>query len=282
MSKINVLVVGLPGNMASGVATEITKQPDMNLITKALTGPGILAPSTTIEGIEIQLFQPPDHRNILEEVKRDFPDMIAVDFAAPKIKTSEEKESINNLVRLYAELSIPSVIGATGRDENVMRELIENSETCAVIAPNMGKQIVAFQAMMEYAANTFPDVFKGYTLEIKESHQKSKVDTSGTAKAMVKYFNKLGIPFTPEQIVMIRDPAEQLKLGVPEEYLNGHGWHTYTLRSPDRTVLFQFTHNVNGRMIYRFGALDAIRYLHKKVNEGCKGVVYTMIDVLRG
>ena len=45
---------------------------------------------------------------------------------------------------------------------------------------------------------------------------------------------------------------------------------------------FEFTHNVNGRDIYAKGTLDAISYLYKRVEEGVKGRMFTMIDVLKG
>jgi len=67
--------------------------------------------------------------------------------------------------------------------------------------------------MMGFAAKTLPDLFKGYSLKLVESHQDRKIDTSGTAKAMVEQpdgspgiFNQLGVPFKKEQIEMIRDP----------------------------------------------------------------------------
>jgi 4-hydroxy-tetrahydrodipicolinate reductase len=38
------------------------------------------------------------------------------------------------------------------------------------------------------------------------------------------------------QIEKVRDPTEQIqKMGVPEEYLGGHAFHTYSLTSPDHT-----------------------------------------------
>ncbi len=111
-----------------------------------------------------------------------------------------------------------------------LEEAVRTSSTSAIIAPNMAKQIVGFQAMMEYAANTFPDLFKGYSLEIKESHQKGKADTSGTAKAMVRYFTSLGLGFGEGDIKKERDPDTQKTIwGIPEEFLEGHGWHTYSL-----------------------------------------------------
>ena len=57
-------------------------------------------------------------------------------------------------------------------------------------------QVVAFQAMMEMMAEEFPGAFAGYTLEVTESHQASKADTSGTAKAVVASFQKLGLDFS--------------------------------------------------------------------------------------
>ena len=137
--------------------------------------------------------------------------------------------------------------------------------------------------MMEYAAKTFPDLFKGYSLSIKESHQKGKADTSGTAKAMTGYFNALGTPYLETDIIKERDPETQKTVwGIPEKYLTGHGWHTYSLVSNDKTVRFEFSHNVNGRDVYVQGTLDAVLYLSKKMEEGASGKVFTMIDVLKG
>ena len=148
---------------------------------------------------------------------------------------------------------------------------------------NIAKQIVGFQAMMEYASKTFPDLFKGYSLTIKESHQKGKADTSGTAKAMTGYFNALGTPYLENDIKKERDPETQKVVwGIPKKYLTGHGWHTYSLVSDDKTVRFEFTHNVNGRDVYVQGTLDAVLYLSKKIKEGATGKVFTMIDVLKG
>jgi len=160
---------------------------------------------------------------------------------------------------------------------------VKASSIAAVIAPNMAKQIVAFQAMMAYAAETFPDAFKGYTLEIRESHQKGKADTSGTARAMVTYFNKLGIPYSENDIRKERDPeVQQGRLRIPADFLGGHAWHTYTLISKDGTVRFEFTHNVNGRDVYASGTKDALIFLKQKVAAGEKGKVYSMIEVLKG
>ena len=66
---------------------------------------------------------------------------------------------------------------------------------------------MAFQATMELMADNFPGAFAGYRLEVTESHQRTKVDTSGTAKAVVESFRKLGAPFSEARARGLRTPA---------------------------------------------------------------------------
>jgi 4-hydroxy-tetrahydrodipicolinate reductase len=49
--------------------------------------------------------------------------------------------------------------------------------------------------MMQLMAENFPGVFSGYELSVVESHQRNKADTSGTAKAVVQSFSKMGLDF---------------------------------------------------------------------------------------
>jgi len=275
MNRIRVMVNGIPGNMASNVARHILADGRFDLISQSLTGPEITEGEHSIGSVTIRLIHPDVREQAITEiVEREGP-FISVDYTHPS--------AVNGNAELYSRQGLPFVMGTTGGDRKHLEDTVCSSSIPAVIAPNMAKQIVGFQAMMEWTANTFPDLFKGYSLEIKESHQKGKADTSGTAKAMVGYFNNLGVPFSEEDIRKERDPEVQKTVwGIPEEHLAGHGWHTYSLVSNDRTVSFEFSHNVNGRDVYAKGTLDAITYLHNKVQEGAKGRVYTMIDVLKG
>jgi 4-hydroxy-tetrahydrodipicolinate reductase len=261
--------------MSTKAAEHILQDSNLKLIPYALTGPEIEATETQIASEAVRLIKPDERQQMIESIKKAEGMVVCVDYTHPS--------AVNDNAAFYCENGLPFVMGTTGGDRTRLVETVQKSETAAVIAPNMAKQIVAFQAMMEYAAETFPDVFKGYSLEIKESHQQGKADTSGTAKAMIGYFNRLGSPFTKDQIRMERDPeVQRSEWGIPEAYLSGHGWHTYSLRSEDGTVFFQFTHNVNGRDIYARGTLDAIHYLAKKIDQAAKGRVFTMIDVLKG
>ena len=275
MERIRVMVNGIPGNMAVNVAKHVINDSVFELIPHALTGPEITETEYTVDSVTIRLIHPEECEKAIAEIKEKENYFISVDYTHPS--------AVNSNSRFYCKHNLPFVMGTTGGDRKLLEDTVRSSSIPAVIAQNMAKQIVGFQAMMEYAAKTFPGLFKGYSLEIKESHQKGKADTSGTAKAMIGYFNELGLTFSKDDIIMERDPEIQKNVwGIPEEYLGGHGWHTYILVSGDRTVRFVFSHNVNGRDVYAKGTLDAISYLDKKARDGVKGMVFTMIDVLRG
>ncbi|MFA5962049.1 MAG: dihydrodipicolinate reductase C-terminal domain-containing protein [Parcubacteria group bacterium] len=275
--QIVVMVNGLPGKMAGEVCNQIVKADKIRypfkLYESSLTGLEISAFSFTVDdGFTINLFTPGERSQLVKGMTwykdRSF---IVVDFSHPSAVIENAK--------FYCFHKIPFIMETTGGDQKKLVEMVKASQTCAVIAPNMAKEVVTFLAMMEFATKNFPGVFRGYTLRIEESHQNGKVDTSGTAKAMAGYFNSLGIPFFPSQIEKVRNPKKQRAMGVPEKALSAHGWHTYSLRSPDGSVFFQFTHNVNGREVYALGTLDAINFLAKNIQPGA---VYSMADVLIG
>ena len=275
MEPIKVMANGLPGNMSRVVAEHVSTDKRFELIPVSLTGPEITDLDMQLTGIAVKLVTPDAREEAIADIISSNRLFISVDFTHPS--------AVNENAMFYCRHNLPFVMGTTGGDHLQLVNTVEGSKTSAVIAPNMAKQIVGFQAMMEHAAQSFPRLFQGYTLEVRESHQKEKADTSGTAKAMVKYFNDLGIAFTEENIFKERDPERQKKTwGIPEEALPGHGWHTYSLVSADKTVRLEFTHNVNGRIVYALGTLDAVSFLYQKLREGSKAKVYSMIDVLMG
>lgn len=225
-------------------------------------------------GKEIQVHGLSDRESVLASVFDKYPNMIIVDYTVPA--------AVNGNAELYSKVGVPFVMGTTGGDRVRLHETVENSNVYAVISPQMGKQVVAFLAAMEIMAEQFPGAFSGYSLQVLESHQAGKLDTSGTAKAVISCFQKLGVSFDKDQIQMIRDPKQQIEMvGVPEEHLLGHAFHMYHLTSPDQTVSFEFQHNVCGRSIYAEGTVDAVLFLSKKVQSKADKCIYNMIDVLR-
>ncbi|KAL2336121.1 hypothetical protein Fmac_010567 [Flemingia macrophylla] len=223
---------------------------------------------------EFLVHGPSDRESVLASVLDKYPNLIVVDYTVPS--------AVNGNAELYCKVGVPFVMGTTGGDRDLLHKTVEDSKIYAVISPQMGKQVVAFLAAMEIMAEQFPGAFSGYSLQVLESHQASKVDASGTAKAVISCFNKLGVSFDMDQIKLIRDPRQQLEMvGVPEEHLSGHAFHMYHLTSPDDTVTFEFQHNVCGRSIYAEGTVDAVLFLAKKIEQKDHKRVYNMIDVLR-
>lgn len=274
MNPIKLMVNGLPGNMAALVALNAARDERFELLPYSLTGPEITDTHQRIGDREIRLVLPDQKTDLLARIKAEAGDFITIDYTHPS--------AANANAQFYCDENLPFIMGTTGGDRENLAATVTASAIPAVIAPNMAKQIVGFQAMMAYAAEQFPGLFNGYSLEISESHQNGKADTSGTAKAMVAYFNRLGTPMDEADIKKERTPqTQQDSWGIPAEFLSGHAWHTYTLNSADKTVKFEFTHNVNGRDVYALGTLDAAVYLQAKVAAGVKSRVFSMMDVLK-
>jgi 4-hydroxy-tetrahydrodipicolinate reductase len=227
--------------------------------------------------VEIRSVLDGDAGATLDELKSKYPGMIVVDYTLPA--------AVNANASLYVKHGTPFVMGTTGGDRESLADEVRASRLPAVIAPQMGKQVVAFQAAMRLMAENFPGAFTGYTLTVTESHQSSKVDTSGTAKAIVQSFNDLGCGFDIEDARLVRDEPTQLgEMRVPKEHLLGHAFHTYKLTSPDGSVGFEFQHNVCGRSIYAEGTVDAALFLAQKTQSATspgEETLFDMIDVLK-
>jgi len=273
-SEVTVMMNGLPGAMGHEISQCCLRR-GLAIAPVAMTGPNMPAECEVKEGgksTKVRLVAPAEHKAALAQAKKDFKNLIVIDFTGPP--------AVNPNSDIYTSLQVPYVMGTTGGDREKLMKVTKDSGTYALIAPNMCKQIVAFQAMMEKISAEFPGAFGGYKLDITESHQSTKADTSGTAKAMVGSFNGLGVPFGVDQINKIRVPAKQKEFGVPESALDGHAWHTYTLTSDDGSVEFQFKHNVCGRRTYAEGVVDGVMFLAEKIKAGTEKRIFNMIDVL--
>jgi 4-hydroxy-tetrahydrodipicolinate reductase len=264
-----LLVNGLPGKMAEAVVVAAQKR-GIEVLPYSFTGEAVDLDSVQVGDLEMKLVKP-SQRESLDLSK--YENLIVVDYTHPT--------AVNGNSEYYVSKKLPFVMGTTGGDRDALKELLASGANWSVIAPNMGKQIVALQTMLDNMAKSFPGLYKGYSLEVVEAHQSHKADTSGTAKAIVGSFNEMGIEFDVEQIEMLRDRESQLAFKVPEEHLPGHAFHTYTLTSPDGTVQFEFKHNVCGRSFYAEGTVDACVFLDSEITKGTTPRHLDMMDVLR-
>lgn len=274
MNPIQIMVNGLPGRMARAVVKAALEQSEVfQVVPQSLCGAEIEQDACQIDRMAFDLVAP-DRREIWLKQGSDRPRPMAIDFTVPG--------AVEGNTDFYCRAGIPFILGTTGGDYRAVEQRVARSEICAVAAPNMSAPILLVQAAFEYLADRFPGALQGWSAEIVESHQANKLDTSGTARKMTEYFKALGTDAALERIEKIRDPEMQrTRLGVPEDYLDAHAYHTYTLRSPERSVELSFSHHVLGRATYAAGTLAAVRFLAAKRAEGIRGQTYTMLDVLR-
>ncbi|MBF0197761.1 MAG: dihydrodipicolinate reductase [Planctomycetes bacterium] len=270
-NKIPVAMSGLPGPMALAVAEKAEAAEDVHLLSVGLTGPDC-GGDFDVKTNRVTLYTP-DEQDIFLKCFRAHEGSIVIDYSHPSAVLPNAK--------FYTDNKIPFILGTTGGDYSEVENLVVSSGTPAIVAPNMALPIVALTAMLDWAKGEFPGVFDDYSLSVHESHQKGKADTSGTAKALISLIQGLGADFTESDLNMCRDPEEQKKkLGIPDEYIAGHAYHTYDIHSKDRTAHFSLGHNILGRSIYAEGTLFAVRFLQERLAAPVTRS-YTMIDVLK-
>lgn len=275
------LVNGLPGSMGKEIAKVCVKR-GIKVAEFALTGPN-MPEDMEVDGVgKVQLIDASKAEEAKDALSKGLEKLedegyipIAIDFTHPS--------SVNPNADLYNELELPFVMGTTGGDRELLVSSTTQAKNHAVIAPNMCKQIVAFQTMFDYMEKQFPNCFDGFEVTITESHQKTKADTSGTAKALTKSFGVLtGQDVQEDSIKRLRTDEDSKNFGVPEEHLAGHAHHTYHLENSDKSVVFEFKHNINGRSTYAEGVVDAVEFLGSRVaNRRNKPKIYNMIDILK-
>lgn len=280
------MINGMPGPMAVASA-EACLRKGLNICPIAITGPNIESHSITVtdedtkRSTDVRLIPSTDSADIdssLKEIRAGMSSsdqkIVAIDFTHPS--------AVNENGLWYVEHDVPFVMGTTGGDREKLMQDVTDAKLFAVIAPNMAKQIVAMQLALEDLAARFPSSFGGYKLSVTESHQKTKADTSGTAKVVIDSLKTLSNDqaFTYDDINMLRDDDDSVNFGVPQEGINGHAFHTYTLKSADDSVAFELKHNVVGRRVYAEGTADAVIFLATKLLTEKEGKVYSMINVL--
>ena len=265
-----VMVNGIPGKMGIEVANVVLAR-GLELFPYSLTGSNVTEKSFQIGDKTVELITPEERNILLDVIKEE--NILVVDYTHPS--------AVNSNAEFYIQNNLPFVMGTTGGDRDKLINDVSDAGLYAVIAPNMAKQIVALQAMMEFAAKSFPGVFKGWNLSVIESHQSTKADTSGTAKAIVSSFKEMGLEFDVEDIELVREENAQIEvMKVPKDHLKGHAFHTYSVDSADKSVHFEFQHNVAGRSIYAEGTVDAVQFLAEKIQENSEQKLFNMIDVL--
>ncbi|KAK6149874.1 hypothetical protein DH2020_017399 [Rehmannia glutinosa] len=296
---IPIMVNGCTGKMGRAVL-EAAMSAGLNPVPVALGGPEDSGKILDFNGKQVEVHGPSDRESILSSVFNDYPNMIVVDYTVPT--------AVNDNAALYCKVGVPFVMGTTGGDRELLYKTVADSKVYAVISPQMGKQVVAFLAAMEIMAEQFPGAFSGYDLQVMESHQAGKLDISGTAKAVISCFQKLGASFELEQVIEF--PGSSISLDMLCRLI-GFWKHFYwndvlsqvipvfcylfliefhqvkLIRDPRLQVEMVGVpeEHLSGHAfhisIYAEGTVDAILFLAKKVSSNADKRIYDMIDVLR-
>lgn len=166
-SDIHVIVNGLPGPMALETAKACIDR-GYRLLPFGFTGPSG-TPSCLVQGktsqVDVQLIKGPgiDTENAyskLREWKSKYPSLVVIDYTHPSATLENAK--------CYSATNCDFVMGTTGGDPTELVRTVEASSITAVIAPNMGKQIVAMQAILQQMSKRFPGSFLGYDLSVSK------------------------------------------------------------------------------------------------------------------
>ncbi len=295
--KARVMVNGLPGKMATIIMEEIARnRQDLALHYLALTGEnqpqGIEMPignTDPARGYVKILFTPPkDHERRLDELVRDplLPPIYAIHFC------KGEGVALRN-AELYCARSIPFVMGSTvmgGKANEVyakIKELSERTKTPCVVAPNFDERVAAWMGAWNYMSEKYAGAFAGTNVEVAETHQADKKkkdgtpETSGTARAMIKGANLLAGSeiISEDQIVCIRDPQDQIDIGVPEKWLGWHAYHRFTVSNDHDGVKDseELVFKRHGGDSYKRGALKSLDFL-LAIRGNERKFYHTMID----
>ncbi|WP_109039235.1 dihydrodipicolinate reductase C-terminal domain-containing protein [Azospira sp. I13] len=119
----------------------------------------------------------------------------------------------------------------------------EAPEFPVVLCPNTNILMLKFMAMLEASGH----LFRGYQVELLESHQASKSSVPGTAVAMAA---SLGL--APGAIRSVRDPlVQQGELGIATADLPRHAFHR--IRIDDGVCQVQLETRVQGDTPYAAG-----------------------------
>ena len=144
----------------------------------------------------------------------------------------------------------------------------EAPEFPVLLCPNTNILMLKFMAMLEASGH----LFRGYQVELLESHQASKSSVPGTAVAMAE---SLGL--APGAIRSVRDPRVQREeLGIPEADLPRHAFHR--LRIDDGVCQVQLETRVQGDAPYAAGVS---RIVEAVAGHALENRLYSVMELIR-
>lgn len=130
----------------------------------------------------------------------------------------------------------------------------EAPEFPVLLCPNTNILMLKFMAMLEASGH----FFRGYAVELVESHQASKSSVPGTAVNLAA-----SVGLEPQAIRSVRDPGVQREeLGIPEADLPRHAFHRLSIG--DGACSLRLEARVHGAAPYAAGVSQIVAAVHAR------------------
>jgi len=257
--RIPVLIIGAPGDLATRVLEGARTSSDLVPMTMNIRGrEGIVTltgeklkdqPITPdfinnyLEQTGVHLIPPAEHESIIVRAREMYPRMVAMNCANAEGFLVNFELVRNNVPVLFAGTGVRPEEQARLAQEVVARKGLYLPLT------NMALQLVDLMDFTNRYAQAHPEGFEKCSLNIREIHQQTKKDASGTGLKFGEYFKAMGMELDLDKVravrlegkpidttiqmgpnssfTMIRNPGTMFKLGVDRKYAGGLGWHKY-------------------------------------------------------
>lgn len=259
-----VVIVGAEGNVGKKLIEVLSSMDGIDIV--GLVDPKFAEQAQVLGGDVVEFYTGEEKYPSIGMAFDMVPDessVIWIDFTSPSAVTGN--------IAGYSVINAPYIVGTTGWSRQAL--LGKHPTAPCVIAPNMSPTLVGIQAMLEYGAENFKNLFQGFNFTIEESHRKGKADVSGTARLWAEIFADMGAPPNP--------PIDYVR---SEE--RPHGYHVYRLskggigRDGVRVTL---STKIDDQYEYVNGVILAIEFI-RSITAGERGPVspryYSMTDVL--
>lgn len=200
--------------------------------------------------------------NIYAAIESGKPD-VAIDFTSP--------ETVYRNAKMYLVSKLPSVIGTTGIDDFMCRDLklVSEAENVPIlIAPNFSLGAVLMMKFSEIAAKYFDDA------HVLEAHHAAKKDApSGTAKMTAQKIGAVMNKSNPDKSPVSKGDYIG---GIPVSSIRGGGFNAYqqvTFMSAGQKLVIQ--HDAPDRSCYMSGIFRAVDYITTH-----QGFIYGLENIL--
>ncbi len=277
MEPINIMINGLPGEMATTLAERVASDQKFLLIPFSIAGSNIEIQEILIANHTVKFFKLENRKEKYLKTLKVFEPFIAIDFTHPDVA--------NQNIQFYIENQISFVMGTTEFNRQKFTPSLKNSNCLSVISSTMNKQVAGLQLMMEYLANSHPGLYKGYRFFVDEGSKSRKTDASKIHIDISSDLEKMGVKLGGKEAQKEEkmDSKEKWeKSNNSKELFNANTQYLCRLEADDGSVLFEFKQQINGRDIYIQGVFDAVVFLHNKIKKlKNRGKIYTMRDVLK-